>query len=340
MSDEEDIIDGEEEDQEQEQTIVDKPLDAAQVAQGLSLLCKTGSGLEHAFVRFDMPKKGLTEVECLKDFKFLRYVNVAENHLSTLKVFEAMPELLTLNASSNRLTSAELASAPFLQELVVSKNQIASLAGIAHPLLTKLVLAENKILDASMLQAQSVPSLSHLDLTGNLFESISSLALPLLTHLYLANNNLTNLAGLDKLPNLQHLHLRGNKIEALQGAPQGCKLKYLNLRENQVDDVQQLKHLRPLTQLTALVLSDNPVADSGEYRVEALVACRNLERLDKDPYEEEERAEADEVFLAREAEQRALEAEQREQQGKEETLKDEEEGETENDEPEETGEDE
>ena len=47
--------------------------------------------------------------------------------------------------------------------------------------------------------------------------------------------------------------------------------------------------------LIRLTIPGNPVAASPEYRLEPLVAVRSLVRLDKQPYEEEEIADANEV---------------------------------------------
>ena len=44
-------------------------------------------------------------------------------------------------------------------------------------------------------------------------------------------------------------------------------------------------------------LSENPVADDDDYRIEVLITLRRLERLDKDEYTEDERQEAEEVCL-------------------------------------------
>lgn len=62
-----------------------------------------------------------------------------------------------------------------------------------------------------------------------------------------------------------------------------------------VADLGELAKLRNLPKLRALVLLDNPCTDENDYRREALVQVAHLERLDKDFYEEEERAEADEI---------------------------------------------
>ena len=57
-----------------------------------------------------------------------------------------------------------------------------------------------------------------------------------------------------------------------------------------------------LPMLRCLVMSECPVSDEDDYRVEVLVVLRRrIERLDKDEYTEEERIEAEEI-----AEQRAM----------------------------------
>ena len=57
-------------------------------------------------------------------------------------------------------------------------------------------------------------------------------------------------------------------------------------------DLGELAKLRDLPKLRALVLLDNPCTDENDYRQEALAQMPHLGRLDKDLYEEEERAEA------------------------------------------------
>ncbi len=47
--------------------------------------------------------------------------------------------------------------------------------------------------------------------------------------------------------------------------------------------------------LRALVLGECPVSETDDYRLEVLVGLPRLERLDKDPFTEEERADAEEV---------------------------------------------
>lgn len=62
-----------------------------------------------------------------------------------------------------------------------------------------------------------------------------------------------------------------------------------------ISNLQELTKLRNLPKLRALVLLDNPCTDEGDYRQEALVHMPQLERLDKEFFEEEDRAEANEI---------------------------------------------
>ena len=43
------------------------------------------------------------------------------------------------------------------------------------------------------------------------------------------------------------------------------------------------------------VVSENPLSDEDDYRIEVLISLRRLERLDKDEYNDDERQEAEEV---------------------------------------------
>lgn len=63
--------------------------------------------------------------------------------------------------------------------------------------------------------------------------------------------------------------------------------------------VQEVEKLKVLPMLRALVLRENPVEEEDGYRLETLIALPNLERLDKDFFEEEERTEAAETRTTR-----------------------------------------
>jgi len=56
------------------QAYEDFPLTKELAGEGLSLLCKTGNGLAHAYVRMDLRDKGLTDVGVLNCFVHIRYM--------------------------------------------------------------------------------------------------------------------------------------------------------------------------------------------------------------------------------------------------------------------------
>ncbi|XP_072622205.1 leucine-rich repeat-containing protein 23 isoform X3 [Vulpes vulpes] len=241
-------------------------------------------------------RKDLTDIYLLRSYIHLRYVDVSENHLTDLSPLNYLTHLLWLKADGNNLRSAQLNELPYLQVASFAYNQITDTEGISHPRLGSLDLKGNRIRRVTGLDPQKLLSLHTLELRGNQLESTLGINLPKLKNLYLAQNMLKKVEGLENLSNLTTLHLRDNQIETLSGfSKEMASLQYLNLRGNMVTHLEELAKLRDLPKLRALVLLDNPCTDEADYRQEALVQIAHLERLDKDFYEEEERADADEI---------------------------------------------
>ncbi|XP_054383887.1 leucine-rich repeat-containing protein 23 isoform X1 [Pongo abelii] len=272
------------------------PLTEDMMKEGLSLLCKTGNGLAHAYVKLEVKERDLTDIYLLRSYIHLRYVDISENHLTDLSPLNYLTHLLWLKADGNRLRSAQLNELPYLQIASFAYNQITDTEGISHPRLETLNLKGNSIHTVTGLDPQKLISLHTVELRGNQLESMLGINLPKLKNLYLAQNMLKKVEGLEDLSNLTTLHLRDNQIDTLSGFSREMKsLQYLNLRGNMVANLRELAKLRDLPKLRALVLLDNPCTDEINYRQEALVQMPYLERLDKEFYEEEERAEADEI---------------------------------------------
>ena len=57
----------------------------------------------------------------------------------------------------------------------------------------------------------------------------------------------------------------------------------------------EIKKIKCLPMLRGLILRESPVSKEEEYRIEVIMNIRNLERLDKDMFTDEERQEAQEV---------------------------------------------
>ncbi|XP_054446947.1 leucine-rich repeat-containing protein 23 [Pteronotus mesoamericanus] len=307
--DEKETEEGEDERKEEEalsEEWMPTPLTEDMMKEGLSLLCKTGNGLAHAYAKLEVKERDLTDISLLRSYIHLRYVDVSENHLTDLSPLNHLTHLLWLKADGNRLRSARLNELPYLQIASFAYNQITDTEGISHPHLGILNLKGNNINMVTGLDPQKLMSLHTLELRGNQLESTLGINLPKLKNLFLAQNLLKKVEGLENLSNLTTLHLRDNQIETLSGFSKEMKsLQYLNVRGNMITNLRELAKLRDLPKLRALVLLDNPCTDENDYRQEALVQMPQLERLDKEFFEEEDRAEANEMRQRMKEEQEA-----------------------------------
>jgi len=307
MSDEDDtqLEEGEEE---EEQEPVECKLTEQMCGDSLSLLCKIGNGLSHAYVKMDLHGKSLTDISIISAFVHVRYLDLSDNKLDSLSPLSSLTHLLTLKADNNRLTSAALPQMPYLQRASFQNNNITTTEGISHPLLEVLNLNNNQIAEAKF-DIEVLRKLSVLEIRGNQLTSTAGLGLPKLQRLYLGENMITKICDLDKCIALKILHLRGNgettnQLETLDGFSKNMvALQYLNLRGTKISALKpEIKKIKCLPMLRGLILKDTPVAKEEEYRIEVIMNIRNLERLDKDIFTDEERQEAQELYRQREEE--------------------------------------
>uniref|UniRef100_A0A8C0BR23 Leucine-rich repeat-containing protein 23 n=1 Tax=Buteo japonicus TaxID=224669 RepID=A0A8C0BR23_9AVES len=178
----------EEEEEEEEQVLAPCPLTEEVLKEGLSLLCKTGNGLAHAYVKLEAKYKGLTDISLLECFIHLRYVDLSENKLQDLSPLSGLTHLLWLKVDGNLLTSACMQELPYLQIISFAHNHIKDMEGITHPRLANLSLKGNKIQTALGLSHGQLFSLQILELRGNMLESTAGLNLPKLKNLYLVRD--------------------------------------------------------------------------------------------------------------------------------------------------------
>lgn len=297
---------GNEQEQEEEEKIPEVPLTEDVIAENLSLLCKTGNGLAHAYVRLDIKEREITDISVLSQYIHLRYIDLTTNALRDISPLSSLTHLLTLNCDRNLLASAKLDELPYLQVASFAYNRIQTTEGINHPLIESLNLSFNEISLVSGLEPSKLSKLHTLELRGNKLTSTAGIYLPNLKNLFLGANMITKLEGLERLEHLTTLHLRDNQISNLDGFSENMRnLQYINMRGNMVSDVKETAKMKCLPKLRALILSENPCSDDDEYRMEVLIGIRRIERLDKDDYNEEERQEAEEIYETRRAEELA-----------------------------------
>uniref|UniRef100_A0A7M4EAW3 Leucine rich repeat containing 23 n=1 Tax=Crocodylus porosus TaxID=8502 RepID=A0A7M4EAW3_CROPO len=129
--------------------LISNPLTEEIMKEGLSLLCKTGNGLAHAYVKLEAKEKDLTDIGLLQNYIHLRYVDLSENQLRDLSPLGSLIHLLWLKVDGNRLTSATLQELPYLQIASFAHNRIKDTEGISHPRLGSLNLKGMYVLGGS-----------------------------------------------------------------------------------------------------------------------------------------------------------------------------------------------
>ena len=83
----------------------------------LHTLGKCDSGLGYAYLGLNAANKSLTDIRIIPTFKFVLYVDVSGNRLTTeaLSVLSSMKYLLMILADRNLVTSADFEPMPYLQ---------------------------------------------------------------------------------------------------------------------------------------------------------------------------------------------------------------------------------
>ncbi|KAM9856032.1 leucine-rich repeat-containing protein 23 [Aulostomus maculatus] len=265
------------------------------ITEGLSLLCRAGNGLGHAFVKLELVDKELEEVAALRSYIHIRFLDLSDNCLKDLSPLACLTQLLWLKVDNNSVTSFQghFPQLTYLQWLSVAGNQLTGLEGLVAPALESLNLTANRIQRVSGLHGGCFSNLVALELRGNQLETTDGINLPKLQRLYLAQNKIKRLEGLARLECLTTLHLRDNKLDSLDGlSPNMKNLHYLNVRGNAIFHESCLQSLELVSKtLRQLILQDNPLMETTDYRQHVLVLAPKLERVDKDPVSSDERTE-------------------------------------------------
>jgi hypothetical protein len=130
---------------------------------------------------------------------------------------------------------------------------------------------------------EQMSSLTKLDLSSNAISKIQHLhhVAASLTDLNLADNRIARLENLGTLTRLTRLNLNGNAIARVPPSLAALQnLQELRLADNALSILNDVQHLRPLSNLVNLALHDNPMAALPHYRSFVVYTLPFLDILD------------------------------------------------------------
>lgn len=264
--------------------------------EGLGCLGKHPLLLKYALLELKASGKNLRNIDSIKNFPLLMYVDISDNEVPDLEILHYLPTLIQLNARNNKITkclnfappkctpdnswsSGDKAIGSMLVRADLSFNEIQHLDDLAHhPFLECLLLINNKITAINGLQ--SLRYLQVLDLSRNKITQIIGLDSLPIQELNLSGNLLTSLEGLSELPYLSSLDVSDNQIAVLSPLASCVQLHYLDVHANKVEQIRQVEFLRDLPWLRILNLMDTPASLKHYYRLRVVYILSALSELD------------------------------------------------------------
>ncbi|XP_058528803.1 centriolin isoform X2 [Ochotona princeps] len=138
-----------------------------------------------------------------------------------------------------------------------------------------------------------------LNLSCNLIGKIEKMdKLLRLRELNLSYNKISKIEGIENMCNLQKLNLAGNEIEHIPVwlGKKLRSLRVLNLKGNKISSLQNVSRLKPLQDLTSLILLENPIVALPHYLQFTIFHLRSLESLEGQPVTTQDRHKAFERF--------------------------------------------
>ncbi|XP_063074090.1 leucine-rich repeat and guanylate kinase domain-containing protein isoform X2 [Engraulis encrasicolus] len=260
-----------------------------EVADKLSNLGLSATGLEHVYQYLSLPRHSLSDISILCNYVHLQKLELPHNKIKDLSCVSHMPYLIILDASHNELTDFFGFKPPKnLKEVDFSHNQISEMKDLSdYSSLKKLNLDYNHFQEIRGLE--KCASLAHLSLAHNQIGCISGLDNLPLKHLCLRGNLIQTMENLQTLWPLQVLDLACNRIHSLAGLQNLHLLGTLNLESNRISEIKEATHVHDLQLLRELNLKRNPVQDQPDYRLAVIFLLQHLTGLDEQRVTAEEK---------------------------------------------------
>ncbi|XP_030752031.1 leucine-rich repeat and guanylate kinase domain-containing protein-like [Sitophilus oryzae] len=255
------------------------------IASGLSRIASCPEFYHYAYTKCVLQKKKISDIEAIRSYRYLQYLDVSGNQLTTLKPLENLPFLKYLDASRNLLSTVLDFKAPFFLTVAnLSRNKFEFIPDLADFWsITDLNLSHNRIEVIDGLT--ELKYLSTLNLSNNRITHLHNLDNLRIQFLYLHYNNLRfKVSDSDKcirtLTFLRSINVSHNKIESTKVFERLENLECLEATYNEINQLLDVYYLRNLRFLFKLNLTGNPVTEKRKYTEICLTHLRKLSHLD------------------------------------------------------------
>eukprot|EP00736_Rhodelphis_marinus_P008830 Rmarinus@m.9264 len=269
------------------------PLLAECIREHLTNLGRSADGQKFVYLDLDVENYGIGDIRALEDYPHLQSLALRSNGVHDLTPLVHLPHLLRLDLRQNCVD--ELLQYPLqssLTDVDLSQNAISRMLDISqHKYIRRLVLDGNRIFKINGISHLS--SLSVLSLSNNNILKISGLDNLPIRELYLNDNSIKTLRGLGKLRRLEVISVNNNRISSLRGLQGHPRLKRIEIRNNVVALLSEVQHLKELSILHSLDMSDNPIQrNTPDYRLRVVYRLQMMEALDGVLIDEKEKVSA------------------------------------------------
>lgn len=156
----------------------------------------------------DMSKLNIDELNWVKHFRNLSYLNLSHNDISDIQSLAGL-NIQSLDLSYNKIEEIPVMELNELLILNVSNNRIENVDNISNlKNIQDLILANNKIDSIKLLQ---LPNLILLDMSLNKITSIEGIEkVTTLKRLFIGGNNISDMSPILKLDRLEELDISEN----------------------------------------------------------------------------------------------------------------------------------
>lgn len=209
------------------------------------------------FIRLECPNKKVDGLDkALLEFKFLRFINLENNNIGDVSLFQTFESLVHLNLNKNKIKNLNAFNGeeffPNLKKLELADNSIAELIPLTAPKLEYLDISNNSC--GKFETWTGSPSIRIFKAMKTQIKSLSVLKeMPALEEAYLQDTGINAFNGYENLPALRILNLRGTKINKIEEElPELPAIEVINFRATGFHTLENLKNIFQFTTLRDL----------------------------------------------------------------------------------------